>query len=62
MDFPKIGDGFPLKSVIDFPQKPNQFIAQSRSQFCLLEQGQSFPKTYYLLLFQFGISIYSPTG
>ena len=37
-----------------FPQKPNQFIAQNRSN--LLDWSQSSPKTYFLLLLQFRIS------
>ena len=68
-EFRKIGDGLPqngrwvsLESVPDFLQKPNQIIAQNRSLFFLLDQHQSLPKAYFLLLLQFRISTHSPKG
>ena len=58
VDFPKIGDGFPLNRWQIF-SKTEPLHCPKPEPFFLLEQSQSSPKMYFLLLLQFRISAQS---
>ena len=68
IEFRKIGDGLPqnrrwvsLESVPDFLQNRTKLLPKTGA-FFLLDQHQSLPKAYFLLLLQFRISTHSPKG
>ena len=52
----------PQNPWLIFLKNRTNLLPKPAARFCLLEQGQSFPKTYFLLLLQFGISTHSPKG